>query len=208
MIGLFTPQATRLVTNCAGTLKIDLAPVAMSIVSLLTTSFSERYPNVTPTVLSRNLTQIGGLSLVRCESRAATELTVSRNVLLSKMSPCKLNALSQQELAQRISRKDSAKLVSPATFRSDVASNERLSSVQLTMLYPPFCRIAPFSGAPSCRVLVKLMRCWRLRYTSVGKGVPDMTSIRPPSNSKTLADQIYNLGACVIRPLNHGLKVC
>jgi DNA-binding transcriptional LysR family regulator len=41
-----------------GTLKIGLAPVAMSIVSLLTTPFSERYPNVTLTVLSRNLTEI------------------------------------------------------------------------------------------------------------------------------------------------------
>jgi DNA-binding transcriptional LysR family regulator len=38
-----------------GTLKIALAPVTMSIVSLLTTPFNERYPHVSVSVMSRNL---------------------------------------------------------------------------------------------------------------------------------------------------------
>lgn len=41
-----------------GILRIGLAPVAMSIVSLLTSPFNERYPNVTLTVLSRTLPEI------------------------------------------------------------------------------------------------------------------------------------------------------
>jgi DNA-binding transcriptional LysR family regulator len=41
-----------------GTLKIALAPVTMSIVSLLTTPFNERYPHVKVSVLSRTLREL------------------------------------------------------------------------------------------------------------------------------------------------------
>ena len=41
-----------------GSLRIALAPVTMSIVSLLTTPFNERYPHVNVSVLSRKLTDL------------------------------------------------------------------------------------------------------------------------------------------------------
>jgi DNA-binding transcriptional LysR family regulator len=45
-------------SDLRGSLRLSLAPVTMSIVSLLTTPFADRYPNVTISITSRTLRQL------------------------------------------------------------------------------------------------------------------------------------------------------